>query len=213
MTHYYSSTQESSLSPQPVGEGSASMCNRRPRLLQGVLQAKQIEERKEVCNLFFSFTRRTEAQRYGMNCQGSYKQVVGEPEPELTSPASQYCVCPTRSLFFSAGGACISIKYTIFQCGGDLSEQEGKFLNRKTRREACPAHLALVTTINPSLLSEGKSFQTHTELIREGLTLSERHFFQLAEHCVHTTTCQSQCSKWGECEHIHLSSEYTLLCE
>lgn len=151
MTHYYGSTQESSLSLQPVGEGPASMCNRRHELLQGVLQAKQIEERKEVCNLFFSFTRRTEAQRYGMNCQGSYRQVVGEPEPELTSPASQYCVFPTRSPFFSAGGACISIKYTIFHYG--IKEWEGKASKQKNTKRSLPCP-PCISHNHQSLLAE-----------------------------------------------------------
>lgn len=142
MTHYYGSTQESSLGLQPVGEGPESTCNRRHWLLQRVLQAKRIQERKEVCNLFFSFTRRTEAQRYRMNCWGSYRQAVGKPEPELTSPASQYCVCPTRSPFFSASGACVSIKDVIFHCGRDLSKNgKEKLLNRKKRREAYTARL------------------------------------------------------------------------
>ena len=142
MTRYYGSTQESSLSLQPVGEGPVSARNRRHWLLQRVLQAKRIQERKEVCNLFFLFTRRTEAQRYQMNCQGSYRQAVGEQEPELRSPASQYCVCPTRSPFFSASGACVSIKDVIFHCGRDLSKNgKEKLPNRKTQREACAACL------------------------------------------------------------------------
>lgn len=138
MTHYYSGTQESSLSLQPVGEGPASMCNRRHGLLQGVLQAKQIEERKEVCNLFFSFTRRTEAQRYGMNCQGSYRQVVGEPEPELTLLPLRIVFVPQDLLSFLLVEPAFPLNIQFFTVVETAKEREGKTSKQKNTKGSLP---------------------------------------------------------------------------